>query len=122
MRKAFAIPVLIIALTLVAFATTNTYRVPTVQIPFTDDRPEEVAVVEFVVDGLKCRGTSVAFARMIGQLPGLVSLTTYARTRTAVVEYDPTAVTPDDIRAAFEAPVEGREREVRFFRAISVSP
>lgn len=122
MRKALAIPFLIVALTIVAFATTNTYRVPTVEIPFVEDRPGDVAVVEYVVDGLKCRGTSVAFGRMIGQVPGVVSLTTYARTRTAVVEYDPTSVTPDDIRAAFEAPVVNGGREFQFFRTISQRP
>lgn len=122
MRKALVIPALIIALTLVAFATTNTYRVPTIEIQFVEVRPVEVSTVEFVVEGLKCRGTSMGFARLISASPGVVSLTTYTRERKAVVEYDPAAITADEIRAAYEAPVVRDGREYRLFSTISQSP
>lgn len=91
MNRALVIPVVIAALILLAFATTNAYRVPTLQISFVDERPSAVEVAEFSVDGLTCQGKSMLCARQIARVPGLVSLTTYVRTNTAVVEYDPTA-------------------------------
>mgnify|MGYP003681962336 CR=1 FL=1 len=122
MRKALVIPGLIVALTLVALSTANTYGVPTVEIQFVDVMPAEVAAVEFVVEGLKCRGTSMGFARLISGLPGVVSLTTYTRARKAVVEYDPAEITPDEIRASYEAPIVRDGREYRVFTTISQSP
>ena len=121
MKKVIIIPVAIAVLTVVAFATVNTYRVPTLDFPFLtdEDRPETVAAVEYVVEGLRCRGTSMGFARMIAQTPGVVGVTTYARTHSAIVEYDPSLTDPDVIREAFTARVERDGETHQFFRSIS---
>jgi copper chaperone CopZ len=120
-RKAALIPVAIALVIALAYATTNAYRVPTVDIAFVEggERPATVATVEFEVEGLKCRGTSRALAQQIQSVPGIVSLVTYARTHTALIEYDPTLTDPDAIREAFEKPIlhEGHEYEV--FKAVS---
>ena len=119
MKKAIIIPIAVVALTALALATVNAYRVPTLEHSFVEERPESVATVEFTVDGLKCRGTSRGFARQIAEVPGIVGVTTYARTRTGIVEYDPTLTDPEAIREAFERPMmhEGRSYEV--FRMLS---
>jgi copper chaperone CopZ len=104
-KKALVIPIAIAVLTVLAFATTDAYRVPTIEHSFVEGRPPDVSTVEFTVDGLKCRGTSGMFARQIADVPGVVSITTYARTHTAVVEYDPTVTSPDEIRAAAVRPI-----------------
>jgi hypothetical protein len=109
-RKAIIIPVLIGALIAVAFATTSAYRVPTYAQAFTANRPASVKTVEFVVTGVRCRGTSAYFASKISEVPGVLSVTTYARTNSALVDYDPLFVTPEVVQAAYEVPdtIEGR--------------
>jgi hypothetical protein len=105
-KRIIIIPALIVVLILVAFATTNAYRVPTVDIAFVEQRPGSIAVATLTVRGVKCRGTSMLCARQIQDIPGVVSLTTYARTRTAIVEYDPTLTDVAAIKAAICEPVE----------------
>ncbi len=123
MRKVLFIPIAIALVILLAFATTNAYRVPTADISFVegDERPSSVATVEFEVSGLKCRGTARTFARQIQDVPGVVSFVAYARTHSAIVEYDPALTDPDAIREAFEEPIlhEGKFYEV--FEMVSVT-
>jgi copper chaperone CopZ len=121
MKKAVFIPAAIAFVVLLAFTTTNAYRVPTAEVLYVkgDARPAEVATVEFEVSGLKCRGTAGSFSEQIKDVPGVLSFTAYARTHSAIVEYDPTVTNPEDIRSAFEKPIvfEGREYEV--FKMVS---
>jgi copper chaperone CopZ len=121
MKKAILIPLAILLLVLLAFATSNAYRVPTADLSFVEkgDRPAKVATVEFEVAGLKCRGTSNAFAQQIQNVPGVISFVAYARTHSAIVEYDPALTDPEAIREAFERPIvhEGKEYEV--FKMVS---
>lgn len=105
MRKAATIPAAIVGLTLLAFLSANTYRVPTLDVSFVDTPAGTVRTVEYTVDGLRCRGTAVGLARMIAGVPGAVSVTVYARTRTAIVRYDPDLTGADEIRRVFTSPV-----------------
>jgi copper chaperone CopZ len=124
MKKAVIIPLAIALLILLAFATTNAYRVPTADVSFVEDdeRPDTVVTIEYEVSGLKCRGTAGAFARQIEDVPGVVSFVAYARTHSAIVEYDPAVTDPDAIREAFERPIihEGESYDV--FKMVSVTP
>ena len=122
MKRAIAIPILIAALLVLAFATTNAYRVPTVTVSFVKDRPAQVKTVEFVVDGLKCRGTSNLFARQIADVPGVVSFTSYARTHLALIEYDPTVTDPAEIREAAVEPIEHEGRIYEVFEVLAERP
>ena len=123
MRKVLFIPMAIALVILLAFATTNAYRVPTADISFVegDERPVTVVTVEYEVSGLKCRGTARTFARQIQDVPGDESFVAYARTHSAIVEYDPALTDPDAIREAFEEPIlhEGKFYEV--FEMVSVT-
>lgn len=105
MKKALIIPIAIAAFTFLAFASTNAYRVPTLEQAFSASRPPTVKTVHYTVSGLKCVGTSRLFARQIEDVPGVVSLTTYARTHWAIVEYDPSLTNPSVIREAAVEPI-----------------
>jgi copper chaperone CopZ len=115
MMKILVIPAAIVVLILVAFATTSAYRVPTVQISFVEERPSAVERVELTVDGLTCRGKSMLCARQIGDVPGLVSLTTYVRTHTAVIEYDPTVTDLETIKNVLCTPITHEGQSYRVF-------
>jgi copper chaperone CopZ len=124
MKKPAIIPIAILLVTLLAFATTNAYRVPTADIKFVEegDRPATVSTVEFEVAGLKCRGTSMTFANQIQTVPGVISFVSYARTHTALVEYDPALTNPEAIREAFERPIEHEGKLYEVFKVVSQSP
>lgn len=121
MKKAVFIPLAIAVVIMLAFATTNAYRVPTADVSFLDgdERPAVVATVEFEVSGLKCRGTAMTFARQIEDVPGVVNFVAFARTRTALVEYDPTKTDPEAIRTAFERPIVHEGTEYAVFKMVS---
>ncbi len=114
MTRALVIPIAIAALVAVALATADAYRVPTVELSFVDVRPPVVARAELSVDGLTCRGKSMLCARQISDVPGVVSLVTYVRTHTAVIEYDPSVTDLDTIKRAICEPIvhEGRRHEI----------
>jgi len=116
MKKVVIIPAAVLLLIVVAFATTGAYRVPTLEVEFVEERPAVVASVEYTVDGLTCRGKSRGFAGMIRGVEGVVSLTTYVRSNTATVEYDPALTDPAKIETAFEGPII-HEGEEYFFKA-----
>ncbi len=117
MKKVIIIPAAVLLLILVAFATTGAYRVPTLEVEFVEERPAVVKSVEYTVDGLTCRGKSRGFAGMISGVEGIVSLTTYARSNTAIVEYDPTLTDPVEIETAFEGPIAHEDEEDFPFKA-----
>jgi len=121
MKKTAAIPLAIVLLILLAFATTNAYRVPTADISFVEegDRPAIVSTVNFEVSGLKCRGTARTFERQIKDIPGVISFVAYSRTHTALVEYDATLTNPEAIRAAFEKPIEHEGKTYDVFKMVS---
>ncbi|MFH1502121.1 MAG: heavy-metal-associated domain-containing protein [Candidatus Eisenbacteria bacterium] len=114
MKKVVFIPLAIVVLTLVAFATSNAYRVPTVDLTFVEVRPGNVETVSLTVNGMKCRGMSMTCAGQIEDIPGIVSLTTYVRTHTAIIEYDPTLTDVETIKAQICEPIvhEGKAYDV----------
>lgn len=119
MKKVIIIPVAVLLLILLAYATTDAYRVPTLEMQFAENRPANIEIIEYQVAGLTCRGKSMGFARMIGSTPGIVSLTTYTRTNTAVVEYDPDEITPDEIQRLFESPFFHEGEEYQLFEELA---
>jgi len=118
MNRVIIIPVAVILLILVAFATTDAYRVPTLEVTFVEERPATVETIEYEVAGLTCRGKSTGFANMIGDTPGVISVTTYVRRNTAIVEYDPELITPDEIQTLFERPFVHEGKEYNLFEQL----
>jgi len=121
MKKVVFIPGAIVLFILLAFATTGAYRVPTFEASYGEDaaRPANIATVEFEVDGLKCRGMAGSFSEQIKKVPGVVSFVAYARTHSAIVEYDPTQTNPEAIREAFEQPIEHEGETYELFKMVS---
>ena len=121
MKRAAIIPLAVALVVLLAFATMNAYRVPTVDILFVEEgsRPAAVSTVEFEVSGLKCRGQSLTFAKQIEEVPGVVSFVAYTRTRTAIIEYDPALTDPGAIRESFEKPVLHEGKVYEIFKMVS---
>jgi hypothetical protein len=120
MLKTLIIPIAIAGVIVLAFTTVDAYRVPTLQAQLVEQVPDEVRSVEYVVDGLRCRGTAVGFARMIAPVPGVVSVTVHARTNSAIVEYDPSLTDADAISQAFTAPIVRDGRSFSVFTLVSV--
>jgi len=108
LKKVILIPVLIAILVLVAFATTNAYRVPTLEMTFVAQRPDNVEVATLTVEGVRCRGTSGTCAKQIEDVPGVVSMTTYARNHMVIIEYDPTLTDVEILKAEICEPVRAR--------------
>jgi copper chaperone CopZ len=119
MSKTVIIPIAIVGLIVLAYATVNAYRVPTLQAQLVEQAPDVVRTVEYVVDGLKCRGTAVGFTRMIATVPGVVGVTVHARTHSAIVEYDPSLTDPEEISGAFTAPIVRDGQSFSVFRLAS---
>ncbi|MBD3349559.1 MAG: hypothetical protein GF400_10255 [Candidatus Eisenbacteria bacterium] len=115
MEKVWLIPAAIVALILVAFATVDAYRVPTAEIAFVEERPDDVEAATLTIEGVKCRGTSILCAQQIEEIPGVVSMTAYTRTRTVIIEYDPTRTDLDTIKSAICRPVEYDGRHYQVF-------
>lgn len=70
------------------------------------DGGSESRKVEMVVDGLHCRGTANYLTDKIGDMPGLLSLTTFVQKHLAQIEYDPAVTSVEEIRREIERAVE----------------
>jgi len=121
MRRVVIIPIAIAALVVLAFTTVDAYRVPTLEHSFVERRPAEVAAAEFAIDGLTCRGKSGILAQHLAGVGGVVSLTTYVRTNSALIEYDPSRVGPEAIGAAIDRPVVHEGKAYQVFRVVDWS-
>lgn len=79
------------------------------------------ARTEFVVEGLKCKGTAGFFASRYEDVPGIGSIETFASEYKAVITYDPKVINAEGIRAVMEAPVEyGDGTREQVFTAVSM--
>jgi len=93
------IPILVLILVAGSYLLQPLFFFPTNEIAFgaTGD-----STVEFIVDGLKCRGTGGFFTGMFEDTPGIESITTYAVENKAVFVYDSKLIDPDRIQVIFE--------------------
>jgi hypothetical protein len=82
---------------------------------------EEVGSADFIVRGLRCRGTSSFFLSMMEDAPGVVSITTFVQEHRARIEYEPSRTDPDRIAEAIGQRVRLRDgRAVRPFRVVEI--
>jgi hypothetical protein len=78
------------------------------------------SMVEFTVEGLRCRGTAAFFTELFDNAPGIESITTYAANNKAVFVYDSRLITPDRIKSIFEREFRMRDGSFRsVFREIT---
>ena len=95
----------------------NLWELPTQQHRFgeTSTKTQEI---QMIVDGLRCRGTSNFFLSKLSGVDGLISVNTYVQEHRAVIAFDPTQISVEEIRGIIEAPV--RLRNGRIVRPFAV--
>lgn len=80
------------------------------------------AKATFIVDGVRCKGTAMLFTALYEETPGIFGIQTFAGERMAVFDYDPKAITCDQIREIMETPIpfeDGTTSQV--FKCVRVS-
>jgi hypothetical protein len=79
------------------------------------------ATVECIVDGVKCKGTASLFTSHFEGVAGISTIETFAADHRVVLTYDPTIITPEDIRKKIDSPVALDEStSVAFFKCVSM--
>lgn len=76
---------------------------PTSTSSFSDQAGAETAT--FIVDGLTCKGTAMAFTALYKDVAGISGIETYATENKAVFSYNPKLITRQVIRAMMDTPV-----------------
>lgn len=91
----------------------NAWELPSMQRKFAEtDGP--TLTVNMIVKGLRCRGTSNFFMKIVGQVPGVISVSTYVQEHRATIKYDPSKVNLHEISQIVEQPVQLRDGRVIF--------
>ena len=93
------IPLLVLVFIAGGYAFQSVFFFPTTEAAFSASGD---ATVEFIVDGLRCRGTAAFFTQLFSSTSGIESITTYAADRRAVFVYDSKAISADRIKTIFE--------------------
>jgi len=82
----------------------QTWELPTMGQEFGASAGGEQSV-EMIVQGLRCRGTSNFFMQQMGEVPGIVSISTFVQEHRAEIKYDASQIDVKGIQSAIEAPV-----------------
>ena len=85
----------------------SAWELPSMQKQFGKSAEREKSV-EMIVNGLRCRGTSNFFMKVVGEIPGVVSVSTYVQEHRASIKYDPSQINPDEIAEIINEPVNMR--------------
>ena len=93
-------PVVLVTFAAVILAA-NAWELPTQKNEFavTADGARQV---QFLVDGLFCRGKSNFFVNMLAESHGLISVNTYVQEQRAVIVFDPSKISEPEIRQIIE--------------------
>lgn len=103
-------PMVLISFIGVIFAA-NLWELPTQQHQF-GGASTNTRNIEMIVDGLRCRGTSNFFMSKLTGKGGLISVNTYVQEHRAVIVFDPTRISVEEIRQIIEAPVRLRDDRI----------
>jgi len=79
----------------------NAWELPTQKSTFTENS-DKTQQVELILDGLFCRGKSSFLVKMLSESPGLISVNTYVQDQRAVVVFDPSKTSVDQIQQIIE--------------------
>jgi hypothetical protein len=93
------IPILVVVLFAGGYLFQRVFFFPTTEVTYASQGDSRV---EFIVDGLKCRGTASFFTEMFNDVPGIRSITTYAADHRAIFVYNSEEINPDRIKVIFE--------------------
>lgn len=112
------IPVLVVIALLGGFFLRNAFTQPSTTAVM---GASGTATVECIVDGVKCKGTASLFTSHFEGFAGIGTIETFAADHKAVISYDPSIISLDDIRKKIDSPVALDEStSVAFFRCLSI--
>jgi len=93
------IPILVLLFMVGGYVFQSVFFFPTTEVAFS---AQGDSTVEFVIDGIKCRGTASFFTEMFQDTPGIESITTYAADHRAIFVYNSAEINPHRIKVIFE--------------------
>ncbi len=114
----YIIPVLAVAAILGGYFLRLEFTQPSTSVAFAQTEGEKLVCI---VEGVKCQGTANFFTMLYKGVPGISGIETYASEHKAVINYDPSLITPEEIRAVMEQEIplrDGSRRQV--FRCLSM--
>ncbi len=104
------IPILAIVLMIGGYSLRLAFTNPTTNIEFeTIEISGEVATLEATVDGVKCKGTAQYFTNLYKDEVGIISITTFAAEHKAIFDFDPSQISPEQIKAVMEQEITFRD-------------
>jgi len=113
----FVIPMLVFVALATGYGFRTSFARPTTVQTFAEGSG---AKAEFIVDGVRCKGTAMFFSSLYEEVPGILRIETFAGERMAVFTYDEKVITPDRIRAIMESPIEFEDGTTsQVFRCLS---
>jgi len=80
------------------------WELPSMQKEFSETSGR-IQTVNMIVKGLRCRGTSNFFMKAVGEIPGVVSVSTFVQEHRAQIKYDPSQIDPEGLARMVEKPV-----------------
>jgi len=96
------LPILVIVALFSGYFLRSAFTQPTAVMTVGDGSGERL---EYIVDGVKCKGTSDFFISLFDGVEGVNGITTYASDHKVVFAYDPELITPEEIREIIEQDV-----------------
>ena len=121
MRIPKFIPPLLVLLTLLGgYFLRYAFTQPTTAVSF--EGPGR-AMLACTVQGMHCKGKAYFFTQLYKGIDGISSIETFASEQKAVFTYDPSAISPEAIRATMERPIPLRDGSTRqVFKCLSMDP
>ncbi|UCG61651.1 MAG: hypothetical protein JSV52_15290 [Candidatus Zixiibacteriota bacterium] len=114
----YIIPILVVVALFGGYGLRTAFTQPTTNVSLGD---EGGAKLDCIVDGVRCKGTANFFTMLYKDVPGISGIETFATERRAIFTYDPTVISPDQIRAIMEAPIPMRDGSmVQVFTCLSM--
>ena len=114
-----AIPILVVVALFGGFFLRNAFTQPSTSATM---GAAGTASVECIVDGVKCKGTASLFTSHFEGVAGIGTIETFAADHRALITYDPSIISTDDIRKKIDSPVALDEStSVAFFKCVSMN-
>jgi len=104
----WSVPLIIIVMIVLSVTTSRLFAIPSLTIDFI--KPEQTTglstrVTTLIVEGVKCVDTARAASNAVAFKKGVVRFTAFASYNRVEITYEPTLISPADIKAAFEGPI-----------------
>ncbi|UCC45635.1 MAG: cation transporter [Candidatus Zixiibacteriota bacterium] len=96
------IPLLVIAALIGGYSLRAAFTQPTTNVTLGSSQGKQL---ECIVSGVKCKGTARYFTSLYEGVDGIGGIETFAADHRAIFTYDPSVITPEDIRRIMEAPI-----------------